>query len=98
MAGIMKFEDIQAWQTARELTKAIYRLTKQEGFIRDFGLQNQIRRAAVSIMSNIAEGFDSRTDVQFNNFLGTARASAGEVKAQLYAALDQGYITEVQFK
>ncbi len=98
MATIVKFEDIQAWQTARELTKAIYELTKRDGFSRDFGLRDQIRRASVSVMSNIAEGFESRTDVQFIHFLGMARASAGEVRAQLYAALDQGYMTNDQFK
>ena len=97
MAGISRFEDIEAWKTARQLTNAVYALTNLPVFNRDFGLRDQIRRASISIMSNTAEGFESRTDVQFVNFLGMARASAGEVRAQLYIALDQNYITEKQF-
>ena len=98
MAGITRFEEIEAWKTARQLTNMIYALGNQAGFNRDFGLRDQIRRAGVSVMSNIAEGFESRTDIQFINYLGTARASAGEVRAQLYVALDQKYITDEQFK
>jgi len=98
MTAITRFEEIQAWQTARQLTNMVYTLSNQTGFNRDFGLRDQIRRASVSVMSNIAEGFESRTDVQFINFLGMARASAGEVRAQLYIALDQKYMTEEQFK
>ncbi|MFH1905770.1 MAG: four helix bundle protein [Chloroflexota bacterium] len=98
MTAITRFEDIQAWQTARQLTNLVYGLTNQTGFNRDFGLKDQIRRAVVSVMSNIAEGFESRTDSQFINFLGMARASAGEIRSQLYIALDQGYITEEKFK
>ena len=98
MPGITRFEDINAWQTARELTNNVYKLTSQLGFSRDFGLRDQIRRAVVSVMSNIAEGFESRTDVQFIHYLGLARASAGEVRAQLYIALDQGYISDEKFK
>ncbi|PIW19731.1 MAG: four helix bundle protein, partial [Anaerolineae bacterium CG17_big_fil_post_rev_8_21_14_2_50_57_27] len=79
-------------------TNLVYGLTNQTGFNRDFGLKDQIRRAVVSVMSNIAEGFESRTDSQFINFLGMARASAGETRSQLYIALDQGYITEERFK
>jgi four helix bundle protein len=98
MAGITRFEEIEAWKTGRQLASIAYRLANQPGFSRDFGLRDQIRRASVSVMSNIAEGFESRTDVQFVNFLGMAKASAGEVRAQLYIALDQKYIAEVQFK
>ena len=98
MAAISRFEDIEAWKTARRLTNSIYDHTNQARFNKDFGLRDQIRRASVSVMSNIAEGFESRTDVQFINYLGMARASAGEVRAQLYVALDQKYITEDQFK
>ena len=98
MAGITRFEEIEAWKTARQLTNMVYLLGNQTGFNRDFGLRDQIRRASVSIMSNVAEGFESRTDIQFINFLGMAKASAGEVRAQLYVALDQNYITEEQFK
>lgn len=97
MAGITRFEEIEGWKTARRLTNKIYELSNQAGFNRDFGLRDQIRRACISIMSNIAEGFESRTDVQFVNFLGMARASAGEVRAQLYIALDQNYIAQAQF-
>lgn len=98
MAGITRFEEIEAWKTARQLTNMVYALGNQTGFNRDFGLRDQIRRASVSVMSNIAEGFESRTDIQFVNFLGMAKASVGEVRAQLYAALDQTYISEEQFK
>jgi four helix bundle protein len=98
MTAITRFEEIEAWKTSRQLTNMVYALGGQSGFNRDFGLSDQIRRASVSIMSNIAEGFESRTDVQFVNFLGIARASAGEVRAQLYVALDQKYISEEQFK
>jgi four helix bundle protein len=97
MSAITRFEDIESWKTARQLTNSVYAHTNQTRFNRDFGLRDQIRRASVSVMSNIAEGFESRTDVQFINFLGMARASAGEVRAQLYIALDQKYITEEQF-
>ncbi len=98
MAGITRFEEIEVWKTARQLTNRVYELGNQTGFNRDYGLRDQIRRASVSVMSNIAEGFESRTDVQFINFLGMAKASAGEVRAQLYVALDQQYVTEAQFK
>ena len=94
----MRFEEIDGWKLARELTNMVYGLTQQSAFSKDFGLRDQIRRAAVSVMSNIAEGFESRTDTQFINFLGIARASAGEVRSQLYLALDQKYITGEQFK
>jgi len=98
MAGISRFEELEAWKGARQLTNLIYELSNQTGFSRDFGLRDQIRRAFISVMSNIAEGFESRTHIQFINFLGVAKASAGEVCAQLYVAFDQKYITETQFK
>ena len=98
MSGITRFEEIQAWQTARELTNGVYALTNHGDFSRDYGLRDQIRRAAISILSNIAEGFESRSDVQFINYLGMARPSAGEVRAQLYIALDQKYISSEQFQ
>jgi four helix bundle protein len=97
MAGITRFEEIESWKSARILTNKVYAFTNQHVFSRDFSLRDQIRRASVSVMSNIVEGFESRTDVQFINFLGMARASAGEVRAQLYIALDQKYITQEQF-
>ena len=98
MTAITRFEDIESWKTARQLTNSVYAHTNQTGFNREFGLRDQIRRASVSVMSNVAEGFESRTDAQFINFLGMARASAGEVRAQLYIALDQKYIKEEQFE
>lgn len=97
MANITRFEEIESWKSGRELTNKVYAFTNQDGFNRDFGLRDQIRRACISIMSNIAEGFESRTDTQFINFLGMARASAGEVRSQLYIALDQKYISQEQF-
>jgi four helix bundle protein len=98
MASIEKFEDIEAWQKARELTREIYRITNQGSFARDFGLRDQIRRAAVSIMSNIAEGFGRGGNKEFIQFLSTAKGSASEVQAQLYVALDAEYITKEQFR
>lgn len=97
MAGILRFEEIKAWQTARELTRLVYLRTGEEMFARDFGLKNQIQRAAVSVMSNIAEGFESRTDTQFITYLGYAKAACGEVRSQLYVALDLVYITPAHF-
>jgi four helix bundle protein len=98
MANITRFEEIEAWKTARELTHLVYQISGQGVFERDYGLKDQIRRASVSVMSNIAEGFESRTDIQFINYLGMAKASAGEVRAQLYVALDQKYLTQAQFE
>jgi four helix bundle protein len=95
---ITRFEEIEAWQTARELTRLVYTLSNQGAFARDFGLRDQMRRAAVSIMSNIAEGFESRTQALFIDFLGRAKGSAGELRAQAYVALDAGYINQPQFK
>jgi four helix bundle protein len=98
MGTIRRFEDVRAWQTARELTRQVYAVSNKGAFGRDFGLRDQMRRAAVSIMSNVAEGFESDTQRQFIKFLGHAKASAGEVRAQLYVALDAGYVTEEEFK
>jgi len=98
MATFKKFEDISAWQKSRELTKEIYSVTGQGSFSRDFGLKDQIRRASVSIMSNIAEGFERSGSGEFMQFLATAKGSAGEVRSQLYVALDQDYITRTRFE
>ena len=98
MPTITRFEDIEAWQTARELTRRVYALTEQGQFAKDFGLKNQIQRASVSVMSNIAEGFESRTQARFLDYLGHSKASAGEVRCQLYIALDLSYLTREQFK
>jgi len=97
MGTIRKFEDIEAWQKARELTRQVYTVSDSGQFARDFGLRDQIRRAAVSIMSNIAEGFERDGSAEFSQFLAIAKGSAGEVEAQLYVALDQGYINQKQF-
>ena len=97
MPTIARFEEIEAWQTARELTKLIYLFTEASKFSRDFGLKDQIRRASVSIMSNIAEGFESQTQAQFIRYLGIAKASAGEVRSQLYISRDLEYISQEQF-
>ena len=93
-----RFEDLRVWQTARTLTDQIYALTKRESFKADWVLKDQIRRSAISVMSNIAEGFESRTQAQFIDFLGTAKASAGEVRSQLYIAYDQSYLGEEEFE
>lgn len=95
---IERFEDIKAWQEARKLTKLVYDLTKRPAFAKDFGLKDQIQRAAVSVMANIAEGFERRSHKEFNKFLGMALSSAAEVKSHLYVALDQGYIEQSDFE
>ncbi|MEE9297169.1 MAG: four helix bundle protein [Phycisphaerae bacterium] len=93
MAGtIERFEDIEAWQDARILLKGVYEATAQGPFARDFGLRDQIRRAAISVMSNIAEGFERGSNKDFIRFLYMAKGSAGEVRSQLYAATDLGYL------
>ena len=97
MPTITRFEEIEAWQTARELTKMLYSITDEGKIARDFGLKDQLRRASVSVMSNIAEGFEGKTQVSFIRYLGIAKASAGEVRSQLYVARDVGYLTEQQF-
>lgn len=97
MTGVARFEDLEAWKKARELTKAIYQITSTGGFARDFCLRDQVRRASVSIMSNIAEGFGRKRDKDFQYFLSLAKGSTGEVKAQIYVALDAGLISGAQF-
>jgi len=98
MARIERFEDLDAWKKARELTKAIYQITSEGKFNRDFGLKDQIRRASVSVMSNIAEGFERKSDREFSRFLTIAKGSAGEVQSQLYVALDCGFLTSQTFR
>ena len=97
MATLRKFEEIECWKKARELTRRIYEITNKPAFAKDFGLKDQIRRAAVSVMSNIAEGYDRSGTAEFVHFLATAKGSAAEVKCQLYVAADQGYIQEDHF-
>src|SRR5690349_3720799 len=98
MATIERFEDIEAWKKARKLTKSIYDISNEGRFAKDFGLKDQMRRASVSTMSNIAEGFERGGDQEFIQYLSMAKASCGETRSQLYVTLDQGYITEDQFK
>lgn len=97
MATFQTFEDIEAWQKARELTKEIYILSQRGRFSKDFGLCDQIRRASISVMSNIAEGFERCGTGEFIQFLSIAKGSAGEVKSQLYVAADQQYINKDEF-
>ena len=97
MAVINSFEDIKAFQKAREFNKEIYIITNTETFKTDFDLKRQIRRASVSVISNIAEGFERQTKKEFIQFLFIAKGSAGEVRAQLYIAKDLDYITNEQF-
>ena len=97
MSTIQKFEDLICWQKARELTNEIYGMFKNLKF-KDFGLQDQLQRASVSIMSNIAEGFERGTKQELLNYLFIAKGSAGEVRAQLYVALDAGYLNIETFK
>ncbi|MFC1478073.1 four helix bundle protein [Candidatus Margulisiibacteriota bacterium] len=94
---IDKFEDLDCWKKARELTGLIYELTGQGAFRRDFGLKDQIQRAAVSVMSNIAEGFETMSDKGFIKYLSYSIASATEIQSQLYVALDQNYISNDEF-
>ncbi|MGQ0695880.1 MAG: four helix bundle protein [Nitrospiraceae bacterium] len=94
---IEKFEDIKAWQTARDLISAVYRVSGKGKFGKDFGLRDQIRRASVSIMSNIAEGFERCSDKEFHRFLYIVKGSAGEVRSHLFVALDLGYVTTDEF-
>lgn len=93
MSGkVERFEDLIAWQKSRQLTVEIYRITTHGEFAKDFGLRDQIRRAAVSVMSNIAEGFDRGSRGEFHQFLVVAKASCAEVRSQLYVAQDVGYL------
>jgi len=96
LSQVRKFEDLIAWKKARELTREIYSLTNDGAFARDFGLRDQIRRASVSIMSNIAEGFDRGGRAEFHQFIVIAKGSCAEVRSQLYAAFDANYISEEQ--
>ncbi|MGB8984569.1 MAG: four helix bundle protein [Anaerolineales bacterium] len=98
MTSITKFEDLIAWQEARTLVKMVYRITSDGTFARDFGMRDQIQRASVSVMANIAEGFDCESTAEFARFLGFARRSAVEVQSLLYAALDVEHIKPDIFK
>ena len=97
MPAIEHFEDLQVWQLARIVTSKVYDCSKNAPFSKDFGLRDQMQRAAVSILSNVAEGFERRSDNSFHQFLSIANGSAAELRAQLYVALDQGYISRQKF-
>ena len=98
MPKIETFEDLIAWQKARALTKDVYESTRKGAFAKDFGLAGQIQRASVSIMANIAEGFERGSRGEFHQFLSTAKASCAEVRSHLYVAFDIGYLDEFRFK
>jgi four helix bundle protein len=91
---VKNFEELEIWKEARRLTQEIYQLTRDSKFSRDFGLSSQIKRAAISIMSNIAEGFERGGNPEFIQFLYVAKGSCGEVRSQVYVALDQKYIDQ----
>lgn len=95
--SVKYFEDLEIWKEARNLTKKMYDITKIGQFAKDYGLTDQIRRASVSIMSNISEGFERGGNQEFIQFLYIAKGSCGEVRTQLYVALDQGYINKEKF-
>jgi len=94
---VKSFEDMKVWQDARVFVKLIYELTASDVFKKDYGLKDQIQRAAVSIMNNISEGFERDNNKEFMNFLGYAKGSAGEVRSMLYVALDLKYISKDNF-
>jgi four helix bundle protein len=98
MASIERFEDILAWQKARELNVVIYKLTSRGHFARDFHLRDQMRRATISIMANIAEGFGRKSKKEFANFLNMVHGSAAEFQCHLYSALDLNYINQTDFE
>lgn len=94
---VTRFEDLLAWQKARVLTREIYQLTRTSTFRQDRALANQMQRAAVSVMSNIAEGFERNSAGDYHRFLIMAKGSCGEIRAQLYVALDADYINQTDF-
>ena len=96
-ARIERFEDFLAWQKARDLTARIYQVSGEGRFERDYGLKDQMRRAAVSVMSNIAEGFERGRPSEFHQFLSMAKSSCAELRSQLYVALDVGYLSQYTF-
>jgi four helix bundle protein len=97
MGGVRRFEDLIAWQKARILTRDVYVVTRQGAFAKDFGLANQMQRAAVSIMSNIAEGFERGGAAEFHRYLCIARGSCAELRSTLYVALDIGHLAQKQW-
>lgn len=97
VAKIKRFEELDVWQVARSVVNAVYSVSSDRAFSRDYVLRDQIRRAAISIPSNIAEGFSRHSNKEFIRFLFIAKASAAEVQSQLYTALDQEYISQEEF-
>ena len=97
MATFNHFTEIEAWQKARALTQAVYAVTKGPLFSKDFGSRDQMRRASVSIMANIAEGFGRSGSAEFQQFLAIAKGSTCEVVSHLYVAMDQGYVNQQEF-
>ena len=97
MPTVRKFEDLACWATGRALRRAVYRLTRKAKFVTDYPLVSQIRRAAFSVTSNIVEGFERNGNREFIQFLAVAKGSAGEIRDHLYTALDEGYITQLEF-
>lgn len=95
---ISRFEDIEAWKKSRVLARKVYELCGAPGFGSDWDLQRQLRKAAVSVMANIAEGFDGGSDAEFRRFLRMSKRSATEVQSHLYVALDQGYVGPMEFR
>lgn len=96
--AVDRFEDLIVWQKAHELTKQIYLVTAKDDFAKGFALTNQVHRASISVMSNIAEGFDREGNVEFHRFLVIAKASCAEVRSQLYVASDVGYLSNGEFQ
>jgi len=97
MSKVKRFEDLKVWQAARDVVTAVCQLSSTGSFSRDYALRDQIRRAAVSVPSNVAEGFSRHSNKEFIQFLFIAKGSAAEVQSQLYIALDQGYISQGEF-
>ena len=97
MSAVQRFEDLEVWQAARTLAHEIYAMSGNGAFAKDFGLRDQIRRAAVSVSSNIAEGFERHTNTDLRQFLTIARGSNGEVRSQLHVAFDVGYVDNERF-
>lgn len=98
MATITRFEDIEAWQLGRELKRAIYAMSKKGEFAKDFPLRDQVRRAAISVTANIAEGFERGGNREFVQFLSTSKGSCGELQDHLYTAADEAYLTQPEFQ
>ncbi|MFH1664548.1 MAG: four helix bundle protein [Candidatus Omnitrophota bacterium] len=98
MGKIERFEDIEAWKLARVLVKTIYEISRAKEFSKDFAFKDQIRRSSISVMANIAEGFERFSKKEFAQFLNVARGSAGELRSHLYVAFDIGYIDKTEFE